>query len=183
MHNVRIIRGLVMAAACACAALGLAGPSHAQGDVKAPGTPEGVYTVNIDGQATTQWEIFPSCVPTVGDLREPLLLPVACRLKVIASRGSAEAVQVGGRWTFEFTQFNGGATVTCPDGSLAGQREVYSFDGITLVGNLKVIRGAVCDQQPSMTNIPFTMSFNRPLDIPVTDYPLICEPGGLRRCF
>ena len=36
---------------------------------KAPGTPEGVYDVNIDGQAQTTWEIWPICVPTVGGKR------------------------------------------------------------------------------------------------------------------
>ena len=184
MYNVRLIRGLAAILIGAAAVLGLAAPVHGQGDVKAPGTPEGFYTVNIDGQATTEWEILPICVPTVGDLREPLLLPVACRLKVRpAGRGGADAVQIGLRWTFEYSQFTGGAAVTCPDGTKAGQREIYSFDGITLVGELKVIRGAICGQQPSMTSVPLTLTFARPLPDPVTDYPLLCEPGGLRRCF
>ena len=30
---------------------------------------------------------------------------------------------------------------------------------------------------------PFTLSFREPLPIPVQQYPLYCEPGGLRRCF
>ena len=100
-----------------------------------------------------------------------------------AGRGGAEALQVGGRWTFEYSQFTGGAAVTCPDGTTADQREIYSFDGFTLVGELKIIRGAVCGEQPRMTSVPMTLTFNRPLTPPVTDYPLLCEPGGLRRCF
>ena len=37
--------------------------------------------------------------------------------------------------------------------------------------------------KPAMVIVPLTMSFKQPLSIPVTQYPLICEPGGLRRCF
>lgn len=179
---VRLIRGFAAALIGAAVALGLAVPANAQGDVKAPGTPEGNYTVNFDGQASTTWDILPICVPTVGDLRDPLLLPVACRLKVKpAVGGGADAVQVGGLWTFEFDEFTG-AGVTCPDGTKAGERQIYSFDGVTLAGNLKVIRGAICGEQPSMRSVPFTLAFNHPLP-PVTDYPLLCEPGGLKRCF
>jgi len=29
----------------------------------------------------------------------------------------------------------------------------------------------------------FTLSYREPLPIPVQEYPLYCEPGGLRRCF
>jgi hypothetical protein len=179
---VRITRGLATAAVVVSAALGLAAPVQAQGDVKAPGTPEGVYTVDIAGQGTTTWEIYPICVPTVGDLREPLLLPVACRLKVTpAGRGGSEANQTGGRWTFMTNALE--AIRKCPDGTEAKQDEIYSFDGVTLVGSLKVIHGAVCGEQPGMVEVPLTLTFKEPLPIPVTDYPLICEPGGLRRCF
>jgi hypothetical protein len=178
---VTILRGLAAALISAGAALGLAGPALAQGDVNAPGTPEGVYTVNIDGQATTTWEIWPVCVPTVGDLREPLILPVACRLSVMpAGQPNATAVQVGLRWQFEYNKLDGR---TCPDGSKADQREIYSFDGNTLAGTLKVIYPEGCGEQPHMVTIPFTMAFKAPLATPVDQYPLICEPGGLRRCF
>jgi hypothetical protein len=178
---VRIIRGFAAAAVCGCTALGLAAPAQAQGDVKAPGTPEGVYTVDFAGQATRTWTIYPSCVPTVGDLREPLILPVACRLNIMdPGQPGAGARQVGFRWTFEYNKSDGR---TCPDGSKAAQREIYSFHGITLVGHLKLIHGAVCGEQPAMTNIPFTLAYKAPLPIPVDRYPLMCEPGGLRRCF
>jgi hypothetical protein len=177
-----ITRGLVAAAISVCAVLGFAPSAGAQGDVQAPGVPEGVYTVNIDGQAQTTWEIYPVCVPTVGDLREPLLLPVGCRLKITpAGRGGSEAVQTGGRWTFTSNTFD--AVRTCPDGTEAKQQEIYSFDGVTLVGSLQVIHGAVCGEQPGMVEIPLNLVFKEPLSIPVTEYPLICEPGGLRRCF
>jgi hypothetical protein len=176
-----ILRGLAAAAVVVCAVLGFAGPAQGQGDVKAPGTPEGVYTVNIAGQGTTTWEFFPICVPTVGDLREPLLLPVACRLKVTpAGQPGAEAIQIGQRWTFEYNKPDGR---TCPDGSTAAQREIYAFDGYTLVGDLKLIYPEGCGQQASMVTIPLTLAFKEPLEIPVDQYPLICEPGGLRRCF
>ena len=178
---VRLIRGLAAAFIGVSAALGLAVSAHAQGDVKAPGVPEGVYNVNIDGQATTTWEIYPICVPTVGDLREPLLLPVACRLKVTPDRQpGAEAVMVANQWQFVYDEADGR---TCPDGTRAPQTTIYRFDPYSWVGTMKVLHGDQCGDQPAMVNVPFTMAFKQPLDIPVTQYPLICEPGGLRRCF
>ena len=143
--------------------------------------PEGVYNVNIDGQATTTWEIYPICVPTVGDLREPLLLPVACKLKVTPDRQpGAEAVMVGNQWQFVYEEVDGR---TCPDGTRAPQTTIYRFDPYTWVGTMKVLHGDECGDQPAMVNVPLTMAFKQPLAIPVTQYPLICEPGGPRRCF
>ena len=57
-------------------ALATASPSSADQ------TMEGFYTFNTPGQPTAEWTIYPICVPTVGDLREPLELPVACTLKL-----------------------------------------------------------------------------------------------------
>lgn len=177
-----ITRVLTAAILLGAAALTGSATAAGQGDVKSPDTPEGVYTVHIAGQAETTWEIYPICVPTVGDLREPLILPVGCRLKVTpAGRGGAEANMVGGQWTFQSNTFD--STRKCPDGSTALQKEIYSFNGATLVGSLKVFHGEVCGEQPGMVEIPLTLSFKEPLSIPVTPYPLICEPGGLRRCF
>lgn len=181
MHIVRIIRGLAATVVCACAALGLAAPAQGQGDVKAPGTPEGFYTVNIDGQPARTWQIFPICVPTVGDLREPLILPVACRLRIMdPGQPGAEARQVGFRWQFDYNKSDGR---TCPDGSKAAQREIYAFDGVTLVGDLTLIYPEGCGEQARMVKLPLNLVFKEPLPIPVDQYPLICEPGGLRRCF
>ncbi|WP_234794101.1 hypothetical protein [Mycolicibacterium flavescens] len=178
-----ITRMFVAALLIAGVALGAAGAAGAQGDVKSPDTPEGVYTVRIDGQAETTWEIYPICVPTVGDLREPLILPVGCRLKVTpAGRGGAEASQVGGRWQFQSNTFD--SIKKCPDGSTGLQKEIYAFDGATLTGSVQIFNNAeVCGQPAGMVELPLTMSFKEPLAIPVTPYPLICEPGGLRRCF
>jgi hypothetical protein len=185
LEGTRLMKTIARALAAFVVLAGMAvvGASPAQADEhKHPEVLEGVYTANIDGQGTTDWTIFPSCVPTVGDLREPLYIPVACRLHVIpAGRSGADAVQVGFRWTFQYNEQD--SSRTCPDGSKAPQREIYSFDGKTLVGNLKVIHGEVCGEQPGMTNIPFTLAFKGPLPIPVDRYPLMCEPGGLRRCF
>ena len=181
IHIVRLIRGLATAAICVCAALGLAGPAAAQGDVKAPGVPEGIYNVDIAGQAKTTWEIYPICVPTVGDLREPLYLPVACRLKVTpAGQPGVESVMADGMWTMEYDTIDGR---TCPDGSTAPQLTTYHFDPYTLAGFMRVIKPEACGDQPSMVKVPLTLTFKEPLAIPVDQYPLICEPGGLRRCF
>lgn len=181
MHIVKLIRGLAAALICAGTALGFAWPAQGQGDVKAPGVPEGVYTVNIDGQASTTWEIFPICVPTVGDLREPLLLPVACRLKVTPDgQPGAEATMVGGQWTFVYDKIDGR---TCPDGRQVPQKTIYAFDPFTWAGSMQVLHGSECEDQAAMYTVPLTLTFKEPLAIPVDQYPLICEPGGLRRCF
>ncbi|MCV7302589.1 hypothetical protein H7J93_23470 [Mycobacterium barrassiae] len=178
----RLIRGLATALIGMAVVLGLAVPAHAQGNVKAPGVPEGYYNVNIDGQATATWEIYPICVPTVGDLREPLLLPIACRLKVTPNtgQGGAEAVMVMNQWQFVYKDPEGR---TCPDGSKAPQETVYRFDPYNWTGTMKVLHGGECGDQPAMVVAPLTMSFKGPLPNPVTQYPLLCEPGGLRRCF
>jgi hypothetical protein len=178
---VRFIRGLVVALLGIATALGLAGPAHAQGPAaKAPGALEGVYDVDIDGQAQSTWEIWPICVPTVGDLRDPLLLPVACTLKVGPSNlAGREARMVDGQWQFVYND----STRTCPDGSTAPQQTIYRFDPYNLTGQMKVLHGGECNDVAGMVVVPLTLKFNRPLPIPVTQYPLICEPGGLRRCF
>jgi hypothetical protein len=181
MHIVRFIRALAAAAICAGAVLGFAVPAQGQGDVKAPGVPEGVYAVNIDGQASTTWEITPICVPTVGDLREPLLLPVGCRLKIRPPTGSgAEAVVTNGQWTAVYDSADGR---TCPDGSRAPQKIVYAFDPFALNGTMTAFHGGECNDVPAMVKAPLTLTYLGPLGTPVNQYPLICEPGGLRRCF
>jgi hypothetical protein len=174
-----ITRALV---AAALAGMALAGASPAQADDhKVPEVLEGVYAANIGGQGGNDWKVFPSCVPTVGDLREPLYLPVACRLHVMQDgRPGVDASQVGFQWTFQYDDVQDART--CPDGSKAPQTEIYSFDGNTLVGTLRVIHGEVCGEQPGMTTIPFTLAYKGPLSMPVDRYPLVCEPAGLRIC-
>ena len=182
MHIVRFIQGLVVALLGIATALGVAGPVQAQGPAaRAAGVLEGVYDVNIDGQAQSTWEIWPICVPTVGDLREPLLLPVACTLKVGPSNlAGCEAHMVNGQWQM---QYDDNAGRTCPDGSTAPQQTLFRFDANNLTGQMKVLHGDECGDAPAMVVAPLTLKFNRPLTIPVTEYPLQCEPGGLRRCF
>lgn len=175
-----VMRALAAAALLAGSLIGAAGSAQAD-DPEVPGVLQGVYTADVAGQGTTEWTIFPSCVPTVGDLREPLYLPVACRLHVTpGGRQGADAVQVGGLWTFQYTTADG---LKCADGSTAAQQEIYSFDGNTLAGTLKVLHGAACGGPAAMDKIPFTLAFKQPLPLPVDRYPLYCEPGGLRRCF
>jgi hypothetical protein len=78
---VTIIRVLAAAVMFACVALGFAGPTHADQVI------EGVYNYTPQDGDSGSWEIWPSCVPVVGDLREPLNLPVACRLHMSPSTG------------------------------------------------------------------------------------------------
>ncbi|MGO4445959.1 hypothetical protein AB4Z42_21655 [Mycobacterium sp. 2YAF39] len=176
----RSIRGLVVALLGLVTVLGLAGSAQGQGNVKAPGVPEGSYNVNIDGQAATTWQISPVCVPTVGNLRDPLLLPVACRLHITpATLPAGEAIMVGNQWQLDYPYLSR----TCPDGSTAPQETIYRFDPYSLVGSMKVIHGDECGDAPAMVVAPLTLSFNAPPPDPITQYPLLCEPGGLRRCF
>jgi hypothetical protein len=75
--------------------------------------------------------------------------------------------------------------MTCPDGSKAPIQETYEFDDVTMTGTRSVINNSVCNGQvgAKIVKIPFTLAFDKPLPIPVEQYPLYCEPGGLKRCF
>lgn len=165
--------------ALASVALGVAGPARAEQVL------EGTYTYS-QGDIVAEWTIYPSCVPTVGDLRENLELPVACRLHIAPNSpkvSGGDARLVAGRWTFSTTKKDG---LTCPDGvSTAPIVEEYTIDDVTMTGNRRVTYSDVCDGTvpANLVDYPFTIAFNEPLPIPVDRYPLICEPGGLKRCF
>jgi hypothetical protein len=168
---------LAVAAALASVALGFASPARADQVM------QGVYTYT-QGDVVAEWTIYPSCVPTVGDLRVNLDLPVACRLHVagvpVTLVNSGDARLTNGLWQFTTSIHDG---MTCPDGSTAPLQEVYKFDDLTMTGTRSVIHNDVCGLPASIVNIPFTLAFKGPLPIPVEQYPLYCEPGGLRRCF
>jgi hypothetical protein len=158
------------------AAVGSAGPARASQVI------EGVFNYMPAGGQPGTWTIYPSCVPVVGDLREPLYLPVGCRLHVQGSYGlvGGDAQLVGNVWSFTTPVDRG---MQCPDGSWAPTVEVYKFDDATMSGTRSVQQNGNCGLQPGIINTPFTLSFKEPLPIPVDRYRLICEPGGLRRCF
>ncbi|MGX9792333.1 hypothetical protein [Mycobacterium sp. MMS18-G62] len=172
-----IIRGFAASAALVCAALGLAAPSNADQVM------QGVYNYTPAEGASGTWSIWPSCVPVVGDLREPLNLPVACRLHVAPSSETGlnvgDARLTGGVWQI---QTNKGQGMRCPDGSWAATTETIEFDDVTMTGKHTIFHGEACGLQPGKIDIPFTLSFKEPLAIPVEQYPLYCEPAGLRIC-
>ena len=91
-----------------------------------------------------------------------------------------DARLTGGVWEFTTSIHDG---MTCPDGSTAPIQETYKFDDLTMSGTRSVIHNDVCGLPASITNLPFTLAFNRAVPIPVDQYPLYCEPGGLKRCF
>jgi hypothetical protein len=177
----RITRVLA-AAVMALAALPAAVAGQAQAD---PAVLQGIYTYT-QGDVVAEWTIYPSCVPTVGDLRDNLELPVACRLHVAPSSinlvNGGDARMTGGQWAFSTVR---GDAIKCSDGSSAPIMENYTFDPIAMTGNRQVTNNDVCDDAipANIANFPFTLAFNRPLPIPVQQYPLYCEPGGLKRCF
>jgi hypothetical protein len=180
-----IARLLSIAAILAGAALGTAGPSSADQVM------EGIYTFNAEGSPSAEWTIYPLCTPTVGDLRVPLELPVACKLKVVSA--------TPGKYNFELNNLNwgGDARLTdgvwalttnktdgfqCADGSTAPTVDTYKFDDATLTGTHTSLHTAVCGAAPGMIKTPFTLAFEKPLPIPVERYPLVCEPAGNRLC-
>jgi hypothetical protein len=172
---VRIIRGLAAAAVVVCASLGFAGPAQADQLL------QGIYTYTPEQGDSGEFQIWPSCVPVVGDLREPLNLPVACRLHMIGSRGltGGDARLTGGVWQWTTVQPQG---MQCPDGSWALTTETMKFDDLTMTGTRNIAHTGVCGLQPGIITTRFTMSYKGPLPIPVEQYPLYCEPAGLRIC-
>ena len=169
-----MLRGLAAVAVLAGASVGAAGPAQADTPVM-----EGVYNYVSEGQ-TGSWTLYPSCVPTVGDLRVNLELPVACRIHVLPSNGltGGDARLVGGMWSFTTPNSKG---MKCPDGTFAPTIEVFKFSETS--GTRSVSHSGGCGLPPGIVSMPFTLTFKEPLPIPVDRYPLICEPGGLRRCF
>lgn len=145
---------------------------------------EGVYDYSQDG-INAELSIYPICVPTVGDLRDNLELPVACTLHIAPNTplvNSGDARLTNGIWTYSTNIPDG---YTCSDGSTAALQETYKIDDATMTGTRSVINNNICNGEvpAKIVNHPFTLSFNRPLSIPVDRYPLYCEPGGLKRCF
>lgn len=177
-RRMTIARVLAIAAVFASAVLGFAGPARADQLM------QGVYSYT-QGDIHAEWTIFPSCVPTVGDLRDNLELPVACRLHVAPSStavSGGDARLTGGQWMFSTSIKDG---LSCPDGGTGPIQETYEFDDLTMTGTRSVSNNNVCNNEvgAKIVKSPFTLSFARPLDIPVDQYPLYCEPGGLKRCF
>ncbi|HYO05243.1 MAG TPA: hypothetical protein VET27_26690 [Mycobacterium sp.] len=173
-----IARVLAVAAVLTSSILGFSGPAHAEQAM------QGIYGYD-QGDVHAEWTIYPSCVPTVGDLRDNLELPVACRLHVAPSSlqvSGGDARLTGGLWTFSTNIKDG---MTCPDGSTGPIQETYEFDDVAMTGTRSVSNSNVCNGQVTakVVKSPFTLAFARPLPIPVQQYPLYCEPGGLKRCF
>ncbi|TPG37122.1 hypothetical protein [Mycolicibacterium hodleri] len=174
-----IARVFAVAAVLTTSLLGFAGPANADQVM------EGIYTYD-QGDVHATWTIYPSCVPTVGDLRDNLELPVACRLHVTPTPTTqligGDARLTGGRWTYSTTIKDG---LTCPDGGTAPIQDAYAFDDVTMTGTRSVSNTRACDGQvdPKIVVSPFTLAYVGPLPIPVEKYPLYCEPGGLKRCF
>ena len=169
-------RLLPVVAVFAGAVVGFAGPARADQVM------QGVYTYT-QGDVVADWSIYPSCVPTVGDLRNNLELPVACRLHVAPIPATAvsggDARLTGGRWQYTTNVKDG---MTCPDGSTAPIQDTVTFDDVTMTGTRSVAHNAVCGLPAGIDRYPFTLAYKAPLNIPVEQYPLYCDPGGLKRC-
>jgi hypothetical protein len=172
-----ITRLLAVAAAFASLVLGFASPARADQVM------EGIYTYT-QGDLVAEWTIYPTCVPTVGDLRVNLELPVACTLHVspnpsyVLNPGAARLT--GGQWMYTVTKMDG---FKCPDGGTAPVVDMYKFDDLTMTGTHSISHSDVCGVPAGIDVYPFTLAYKGPQSMPVDRYPLYCEPGGLRRCF
>jgi hypothetical protein len=180
-----IARWLTAAVIFVGVAVGSAAPASADDPPPDPQVLEGVYTYTQPGAPLYNWTIYPTCVPVVGDLRVALYLPVGCVLHVTSDRENSgesfggDARLVSDRWTFTVNNPSG---VSCPDGSKKQSLDVYSFDAATMSGTKTISYSEECGLQPDLIKQPFTIAYQKPLPIPVDRYPLLCDPGGLRRC-
>lgn len=159
--------------------LGFAGPARADQVL------DGVYTYTQQDGLAAEWTIFPLCVPTVGDLREPLELPVACTLHVAPIPTTdligGDARLTGGLWTYASNKKDG---LACEDGGTAPIQESYKFDDVTMTGTRSVANSTACNGSVAakIVKYPFTLTYKEALPFPVEKYPLVCEPGVLKRC-
>ena len=88
---------------------------------------QGVYTYTPEQGDERQYQIWPSCVPVVGDLREPLDLPVACRLHMVAPSAGltgGDARLTGGVWQWTTLNTEGHAVPRRQLGIHRGDDEV-----------------------------------------------------------
>ncbi|WP_238391765.1 MULTISPECIES: hypothetical protein [unclassified Mycolicibacterium] len=148
--------------------------------------PEGIYTFMQDGKAIGVWTIYPVCAQTVGDLRNNMELPVGCLVHIGADQyggvygGDARQTGGEGHWAFTQTDLQG---FICPDGSKSKVQETYEFDSTSWTGTRTRVNAEQCGVQAAMTKVPFQLVFQKPLPIPVQQFPLYCPPDdGLKRC-
>lgn len=159
-------RGLAGAAAVFAAAVGLtaAGPAVAQ-----PAAPiQGMYTYHEDGAPTATWRLYPTCTPMGCSILGSMVVPNTSDEKAGQFR------LTNNLWTTSFPVPRG---LTCPDGSTAEIQETYSFDSVTLAGTHTRSNAEVCGGKvaPALTKTPFTLTFDRPLDVPIDQHPLHCN--------
>jgi hypothetical protein len=152
---------------------------------------QGNYTYSAPGLPAATWTIYPICVNVIGDLRVPLEDPVACTLHIVSATSmkttpeldslnwGGDAHLTGGVWQVIVNRNDG---FQCPDGSTAPLFRTFEFDDVTLTGTLTTTNNAGCGVPAAMTKTPFTLAFATPLPGPVDQYPLVCEPAGLRHC-
>ena len=153
-----IARVLAAVVAFAGAALATSGPASAQDPMS------GVYTYDQPGRPAQTWMIYPTCLPAGCVLHMSMPDPAG---------GSAggDARLVNDRWNFGWKSQVG---FTCADGTKVPATLTYVWDDKTLSGTKKTLHGQVCGLEPAMVQEPFTLAYQRPLDMPVELYPLQC---------
>jgi hypothetical protein len=130
----------------------------------------GIYTYKQAGIPQERWTVYPTC------------LPAGCILHIsgeVPGKGmdsdsppyAGDARLVNGQWTLPISTPDG---IKCPDGTTAASSNLYSFDDQTLTGTNTVIHGWVCGLKPTLTKVPFTLTYESPLPVPVELYPVGC---------
>jgi hypothetical protein len=121
---------------------------------------DGVYVYHQDGVPPLQWSIYSTCVRD------------GCVLHITNSKFAGDARNVSDLWSLTVPLKDG---VKCPDGTTGPSTNTYAFDDATLTGTVTVTHNTVCGMQPDVTKMPFTLSFQSPLSIPVDRYPYTCD--------
>ncbi|WP_156628806.1 hypothetical protein [Mycobacterium sp. 1274756.6] len=159
-------RGWAGAAAVFAGAVGLtlAGAAPAQ----AADPIQGIYTYTEEGAPDAMWRVYPTCTPMGCSLNASMVVPNT------ADEKAGQFRLTNNLWTTSFPSPRG---LTCPDGSTAEVQHTYSFDSATLAGTHTRSNAEVCGGKvaPALTKTPFTLTFQRPLDIPVNEHPLHCN--------
>jgi hypothetical protein len=130
---------------------------------------QGIYTYHQAGAPDETWAIYPTCVVAgcvlhVSTMVSPHLGPSSDMPPY-----AQDAHKVAGLWTLLIKKDKG---AKCADGSWAPINYTYAWDQSTLAGTLTTLNGEVCGIPPGAAKHPFTLTYTKPLPIPVILDPL-----------
>ena len=151
---------------------------------------DGNYTYTEAGQPAVNWKLSSVCSQASGtraqpDYSDPNIQALGCVVNVNSSTPSRltkpeELINFTTRaritddlWTFSYVPPDG---QVCEDGSTAPLTQNFSFSEVTLTGTRTTLWDTECGKAPGMTKVPFSLSYNSPLDPPFVDrFPMNCD--------